>query len=241
MRDGRAGILGYPAKEAQERSFLEYWLYSAPARVLLDFIACTPPTTLAHGVCDVRFSTFIRDHAGAPTAYYYSPTPRLFWMYYHRQHDAQLTKQLRSEAPVIDRDRRTAATLWQSGALAAAEDVEGPDAEDLVAARVAEIRRDVEMLVLYGLVAVEDLVGATLRRQELLDHPDAQAWADLAVQLANEAIPHLAPPGWIAWANGAGGEAATEAIRSGLAAAAAEAIAGKGPAALLWQASHGWQ
>lgn len=189
MRSGRAGILSYSPEEARQRSFLEYWLHAVPARVFLDFLVCTPPATLAHGLCDIRFATFIRDHAGFPTALFTPPMPHVFWMYFHRQHDSQVTRDLKSAASVTLEDVQLADSLRKSLSGCASMGTGDP-----VAQLVAEIRRDVEAMVLYGRVPPEDIVEASLRRHSLHGTPDAPAWARLAHSLAAQAIPVLAPP-----------------------------------------------
>lgn len=189
LRRGEAGLLRYGAVEAEERAFLEYWLHAVPGRAFLDFLACTPGPVLAHHFCDVRFACFLRQHTGASTALYTPPEPHLSWMYFHRQHAGQVTRGLRSSATVGPEDVEAAIRLRRLGAL------QGPgEGAVAAAATVAEIRRDVEMLVLYGQVAPEDIAQATLHRQGLAGGPDAAAWAGLAEALAAEVAPVLAPP-----------------------------------------------
>lgn len=216
MRNQLVGMIKYSPEDARERSFLEFWLHAVPARTLLDFIACTPHTTLEHGLCDIRFSTFLRDHAGASTVFYSPPNADVIWMYYHRQHGAQLTVGLKSAADVTPADVEVAQRLrTRLGAMTslrkareavvaaaggAREQLEVT--HDLVAQFVAEVRRDVEMLVLYGQIANNVIVEATLTRQHLLGTPDESVWAAVAAELAEAAIPVLAPPGWVAFGDG---------------------------------------
>ncbi|CAK0845513.1 unnamed protein product, partial [Prorocentrum cordatum] len=115
-------------------------------------------------------------------------------MYFHRQHAAQATQGLRSAAPVHEADLEVAARLRERlhtpGPARQAADAAG----DLVAQFVAEIRRDVEMLVLYGQVAVGDIVEASLRRHGLLGTPDAHVWEGVAAEIAAEAPPQQSRP-----------------------------------------------
>lgn len=202
MMAGSAGIITYKPEEASQRSFLEFWLHAVPARVFLDFVACTPSATLDHPLCDVRFSTFVRDHAHGPTAYFTPPLETGVWMYFHRQHEEQATHGLRTAATVSAADAALAAGLRSrlQEAEAEAEAAGGPGpasrgrGEMHVAQMVAEIRRDVEMLVLYGSLEREVVVEAALRRQDLVGTPTAAVWAEVAAELASAAAPALAPP-----------------------------------------------
>merc|ERR1719388_563629 len=111
IQNGKCGTLSYTPEEARDRSFLEYWLHAVPLTVFLDFLDRTSPAVLSHSLCDVRFATFIRDHAGIPTSIYLPPMPHLFWMYFHRQHEGQVIRDLQSAAKVATEDSMAAKQL----------------------------------------------------------------------------------------------------------------------------------
>lgn len=210
LRSQRARVMSRTLDEAREGPYLELRMHAVPARVLLDFLACTPHTTIEHRLCSIRFSTFLRDHAGAPTVFLSDASGEEDWMYYHRQDPTQAQRGLSFEAEVEAADigvaNRLRLQLGVDTGLQIAADAGGPMgdptlADDLLALLIAQVRRDVEMLVLYGQLEADDIAEAALLRHDLLSVPDAAIWKGVAAEIAKAVVPVLAPPGWIIFDN----------------------------------------